>query len=276
MKSVQAFVAGMLVGVLLTYGGGIALRHLARYGVTEQGHMLAPAGILSALKDMHRELDDLTHPPKPPSSFFALRRPIVRSLRMTKSDVVLTLPVQVSMNATVTASPVIAGNTEQSQHNQTVQTAPEAFEVAKSVSASQAAIIPQAVGPKSFRAAAVPPKAAKQASPVRTPEQQYASALKSYEARRYEQAREQFAVFMDTFGDHKLLPNALYWTGEISNKQLREDIKMLHKQQHQGIHYTIHSIGHRSQRILISPYSTSFLDSECMLNKTVYGPQKCP
>jgi tol-pal system protein YbgF len=214
MKSVQAFVAGMLVGVLLTYGGGIALRHLARYGVTEQGHMLAPAGILSALKDMHRELDDLTHPPKPPSSFFALRRPIVRSLRMTKSDVVLTLPVQVSMNATVTASPVIAGNTEQSQHNQTVQTAPEAFEVAKSVSASQAAIIPQAVGPKSFRAAAVPPKAAKQASPVRTPEQQYASALKSYEARRYEQAREQFAVFMDTFGDHKLLPNALYWTGE--------------------------------------------------------------
>lgn len=211
MKSVQAFVAGMLVGVLLTYGGGIALRHLARYGGTEHGRMLPTAALLSALTAMHRELRDQIRPPKAPSSFFALRRPIVRSLRMTSSGVVLTLPVQVSLNATVTASPVSADDAEQAQHNQTVQAAPKA---SKSVPVGQEAITSEAAVPRPAGGAAVPPKAAKQAAPARTAEQQYASALKSYEARRYEQAREQFAVFMDTFGGHKLLPNALYWTGE--------------------------------------------------------------
>mgnify|MGYP001478840633 CR=1 FL=1 len=215
MKSVQAFVAGMLVGVLLTYGGGIALRHLARPGGTEHGRMLAPAGILSAFKAMHRELAVLISPPEQPSRFFVLRRPIVRSLRMTKSDIVLTQPAQVSLNATVSASPVSAGDAEQARHNQTVQAEPRAPEASISVPVGQEATTPEAAaGPRPARVAAVPPKAAKQASPARTPEQQYASALKSYEARHYEQAREQFAVFMDTFGGHKLLPNALYWTGE--------------------------------------------------------------
>ena len=214
MKSVRAFVAGMLVGVLLTYGGGIALRHLARPGGTEHGYMLAPAGISSALKAAYRDLADLIRPPKPPSRFFVLRRPIVRSLRMTKSDIVLIQPAQVSLNATVTASPVIADDAELGQHNQTVQAAPITPEASKSVPVSQEATTPKAAGPRPARVAAASPKAAKQAAPARTPEQQYASALKSYEARRYEQAREQFAVFMDIFGGHKLLPNALYWTGE--------------------------------------------------------------
>lgn len=176
--------------------------------------MLAPAGISSALKAAYRELADLIRPPKPASRFFALRRPIVRSLRMTKSDIVLIQPAQVSLNATVVASPVIADDAELEQHNQTVQAAPRAPEASKSVPVGQEAITPEAAGLRPARVAAVPPKAAKQAAPARTPEQQYAGALKSYEARRYEQAREQFAVFMDTFGGHKLLPNALYWTGE--------------------------------------------------------------
>lgn len=215
MKSVQAFVAGMLVGVLLTYGGGIALRHLARHGGTGHDHMLAPAGISSALKAAHRELADLIRPSKAPSRFFALRRPVVRSLRMTKSDVVLTQPAQVSLNATVTAFHVISGDAEiVSQLNQTIQTAPAAPEAVKSAPDGQGTITPAAAEPRPARVAAVPPKAAKQASPARTPEQQYAAALKSYEARHYEQAREQFAAFMDTFQGHKLLPNALYWTGE--------------------------------------------------------------
>ena len=217
MKSVQAFVAGMLVGVLLTYGGGIALRHLARHGGIGHDRMLAPAGILSALKAMHREFADLVRPPEEPPRSFALRRPVARSLRMTKSDVVLTPPAQVSLNATVTASPVVAGDAERivSQQNQTIQTAPAASKALKSAPDGQGAITPEAAGPRLATVEAVPPKAAKQASPARTPEQQYAAALKSYEARHYEQARKQFAAFMDTFQGHKLLPNALYWTGEI-------------------------------------------------------------
>lgn len=214
MKSVRAFVAGMLAGVLLTYGGGIALRHLARPGGTEHGHMLAPAGISSALKAAHREIADLIRSPKPPSRFFALRRPIVRSLRVAASAVVMTPPAQVSLNATLATSPVIADDAEQAQHNQTVRIAPSGPEASKSVPVDQETIASEVDGSGPARVAAAQPKAAKPPAPARTPEQQYAAALKSYEAQHYEQARKQFAAFMDTFQGHKLLPNALYWTGE--------------------------------------------------------------
>jgi tol-pal system protein YbgF len=66
----------------------------------------------------------------------------------------------------------------------------------------------------------------KKAAAEISPEQEYGRALKSYQNGRHALAREQFAAFMRDFPRHKLLPNALYWTGETWYAEARYDRAM--------------------------------------------------
>ncbi|MDY0228139.1 MAG: tol-pal system protein YbgF, partial [Desulfomicrobium apsheronum] len=66
----------------------------------------------------------------------------------------------------------------------------------------------------------------KKTAPGTAPDEDYARALKSYQDGRHAPAREQFAAFMRKFPRHRLIPNALYWTGETWYAQGRYDRAM--------------------------------------------------
>jgi len=59
-----------------------------------------------------------------------------------------------------------------------------------------------------------------------SPGDDYALALKSYQDGRHALARELFAAFIQDYPRHKLLPNALYWTGETWYAQARYESAM--------------------------------------------------
>jgi tol-pal system protein YbgF len=84
---------------------------------------------------------------------------------------------------------------------------------------SPTATSPESVRPSRSKAASKPP-AGKGAVPA-SADQEYARALKSYEAGRFDLAREEFARFMAAHPGHSLVPNAIYWTGETWYSQGR-------------------------------------------------------
>ena len=248
MRSTLVFVTGMLVGVLLSWASGPASMYLAR-GWPALRLVEAPDGIVAGSKSLRTDSFPVQRP-----SASALRRPVTRSVRMAKSNVILVREAAVSSNATSAhlsvkspvepAAPAVAANATRGPDSkpiaaplpESVQAAPAgqktsvpAPDISKSapdiskpkpvVSSADSAVKAKA---STASAGALKKKIAAQT----TPEQDYARALKSYQNGRHALAREQFAAFMQDFPRHKLLPNALYWTGEAWYAEARYDRAM--------------------------------------------------
>lgn len=185
MKTVLAFMVGVLVGGLIASGGWLMARHGIQAGAS-------PEALLSALRAVRSDMASMGLS-RPAAPRLAVRRPVTGVLRMTVSTVVLAqfLP----------PSPL------------PVEQIPALNE------ARPAAINSKSVRPPQPEAVSKP-TAGKGASPVPA-DQQYARALKSYEAGRFDLAREEFARFMSVHPGHSLVPNAIYWTGETWYSQGR-------------------------------------------------------
>lgn len=226
MKSALAFVAGMLVGVLLTFGGGTLFRHPGHHGEMETASGRLPAEILSGLKAMRGDLEAMIRALEEPGpSPQALRRPVTRSMRMSRTEVVLTQPLPVSGGVSVPGPPAPGGEATEGRgaDNQTMPEVPAKTAGAKADAPAQPLADSETAAPGPGPSATATRAAAKKSLPAATPEHSYARALKDYEAGRYELAREGFAAFMRAFPRHKLLPNAFYWTGETWYAQGRYD-----------------------------------------------------
>ena len=199
-----------------------------------------PAGIVSGLKSLQGGLASSVSPSAP----FVLRRPVTRNLRMARSEVTLVRASAVPSNATGArfsaihqvdpVTPAIANASTGSESNPSTASGPGAIHFAKAVheaSASRAdnfqsgpdASEPDVAGsdassPGTFVPVQVSAATAggqkKKAVAEGSPGDDYALALKSYQDGRHALARELFAAFIQDYPRHKLLPNALYWTGE--------------------------------------------------------------
>ena len=256
MRSTLAFVIGMLVGILLSWASGPVLMHFARDWPGPR-LMDMPASIVAGLKT----LQDGRAPVGRPSAF-VLRGPVTRKLRMARSDVILGREPAIPSNATVARFSVVphthpASSTDvvnasaDSDSNSSAASGPGSVHVAKSAhesSASRPDIFqtgPGASGPEVSARDVSPAKVAdpgasapgqasgvspgalkKKAAPETSPDEDYARALKNYQDGRHASARELFAVFMRKFPRHRLIPNALYWTGETWYAQGRYDRAM--------------------------------------------------
>jgi tol-pal system protein YbgF len=249
MRSTLAFVIGMLVGILLSWASGPALMHFARDWPGPR-LMDVPASIVAGLKT----LQDWRAPVGRPFAS-VLRRPVTRKLRMARSGVILGGEVAIPPNATVARFSVVphahpASSTDvfnasaDSDSNSSAASGP--VHVARGAHESSASgpdifqtgpEIPAAdVSPAkvSDQDASAPGQAAgvssaalkKKAAPETSPDEDYARALKSYQNGRHAPARELFAAFMRKFPSHRLIPNALYWTGETWYAQGRYDRAM--------------------------------------------------
>lgn len=251
MRSTLAFVTGMLVGVLLSWASGPALMHIAP-GWPGLPLKDIPAGIVSGLKSM-------SHAPASidgPSAAFVLRRPVTRNLRMARSEVILVRASAVPSNATGArfsaihhvdpATPAIANASTGSESNPSAASGPGAVHFAKTEHESSASradnlqsgpdapgpdlAVPDASSPEAFVPAQAPAATAvgqkKKTVPEGSPGDDYARALKSYQDGRHALARELFAAFMQDYPRHKLLPNALYWTGETWYAEARYERAM--------------------------------------------------
>jgi len=211
MKSVLAFVAGMLVGVLITFGGGLLLppAHSVRIGAErEVFRFLAEA---EGLQGRIVAVFNAT-----PPSAFSVRRHVVYSLRMMRTGVVLAHHI---LPDSVNAAPAVL---------------PADLSPVNTPPAPVASVAPFAAVPPVAEATSPEPKGGAQAAltgaasnpqapPVGDPDERYALALKAYEQGRHEEARALFAAFLHDFPGHRLSPNALYWTGETWYSQARYD-----------------------------------------------------
>jgi tol-pal system protein YbgF len=185
MKTMLAFMVGVLVGALFASGGWLMARHGIQPG--------RPAELLlSGLQAVRVDFAALGLPTVA-ASYPAVRRPVTGMVRMAASSVVLAQ-----------------------------SSAPSPMRVEQRPSLDKprpAAVDPDSI-PLSQPKAASKPAASKVVSPL-PPDKQYASALKNYEAGRYPLARKEFAQFVAAHPDHGLVPNALYWTGETWYSQGR-------------------------------------------------------
>lgn len=210
MKSVLAFGAGVLVGVLLTFAAGMYV-HPGQPGRAAAEKALA--GLFAVMRAvparMSAALDAVTAP-KP----VVLRRPVARVLRMTRTGVVL-LHTILPDETKAAARPI------PDERRQTASLpAPEAVPAAGPETPRGPEPAQSPATPTSRAEGGAPPKAAVKAGP----ESVYAQALKAYEAGRHEEARQRFAAFLKAFPGHALAPNALYWTGETWYDQGRYDL----------------------------------------------------
>jgi tol-pal system protein YbgF len=184
----------------------------------------------------------------------AMRRPVTRSVRMAKSNVILVREAAVSSNATgahssaktsaglgapaVAANATVASTAEppsaplpESGHaaDAGLKTAAPVPDIPKSESGISKArpVTSRPDGAVKAKAPAASADALKKKGAAEiSPDQDYARALKSYQNGRHALAREQFAAFMRDFPRHRLLPNALYWTGETWYAEARYDRAM--------------------------------------------------
>jgi tol-pal system protein YbgF len=211
MKSVLAFVAGMLVGVLITFGGGLLLppAHSVRIGAErEVFRFLAEA---DGLQGRIVAVFNAT-----PPSAFSVRRHVVYSLRMMRTGVVLAhhiLPDPVNAAPAVLPADLSPVNTSSAP---VASVAPEAAvpPAAEATGTAPASVV-------SAQAALTGAASNPQAPSVGDPDERYALALKAYEHGRHEEARARFEAFLHDFPGHRLNPNALYWIGETWYSQAR-------------------------------------------------------
>ena len=220
MKPAWIFVTGMLAGILLTSGAGMLFRHPSHSG----GAFSLPVGIPVGLQEFGRDAADLLralHEPAP----VVMRRPVTRNLRMVKSGVVLTrsLPSPTQQAHSSVSPPEVNADVPAAPIEPVATVAP-----AESGPSTGPATGPAAVAPPAGKAgtgavaktevaerAPSPAKAAaKRGAPAPGPDEAYALALRDYEDGRHVQARERFAAFIQAFPRHRLVANALYWTGE--------------------------------------------------------------
>ena len=222
MKSLLAFAAGMLVGVLATLGWGLATRvdHAAPAAMERDG-----AGLADAVRDAVGTLDTaLEAVLSPPPRDWSLRRPIQRRLRMARSDVVLRhrllpdVPAGVADSDRTTTPPVQVAAPPPPEAEPVQVAAPPPSEAEPVQSGTRTAVPPD---PRDAAPGAVQP--IPEPVPPEAPERLYARALYSYENKRHDEARRLFARFLEAFPGHSLVPNALYWTGETWYDQARYD-----------------------------------------------------
>jgi len=207
MKSVLAFAAGMFVGALLVLGTGnwFRLPHLP--GVDGSVRIERPFGEWGLPGAVRDGVASLVFDRSRSGPSRVWRWPVSQCVRMARSGVVL---VQSAPPAPPLERVIAAG--------------------AETLTAALSATPPEDSGPaetsgnmtSGLPAVAVLPSAEPEAAPA-DPSQSYAAALSSYEAGRFETSREQFAAFLQRFPRHRLVPNALYWTGETWYDQARYD-----------------------------------------------------
>jgi tol-pal system protein YbgF len=224
MKPAWIFVTGMLAGILLTSGAGILFRDPGHSGGSVPS--LLPAGLPAGLLELGRDAADLLRGMREPAPA-VLRRPVTGSLRMVKSGVVLTQSLPSPTQQANSSAPAQQGSAD-------VPVAPVAPAApTESVpSAGPAAVAPPA-GPAGTPVVAKAGVAERTPSPAKAkakrgpsaqgPDEAYARALRDYEGGRHAQGRERFAAFIQAFPQHRLVPNALYWTGETWYAQGRYD-----------------------------------------------------
>lgn len=221
MRSGLIFFAGICVGVLLVLGGMYLGQGLQFHQV------IAPTSIfsqqeLAELRALHAHLSVLLKAADQP--VYSIRRPIVRSVRLARTNLVVALPEPASARLKLTQvnqpSPdllalkikpgTFAPQAPKAEHPKQTITAP--------VLATKALPVPMATPPKNKTTSVRPVQAkTKKTTVVKqsfSPDQLYAQALKDYQQGRHLQSREQFTRFFREFPKHKLVPNALYWTGE--------------------------------------------------------------
>jgi tol-pal system protein YbgF len=209
MKSLLAFAAGMRVGILATLGWSLA-PHVDLATPVDMRRDVAglAAAVRNAAGVLAAKLDP-AHPESPRE--WALRRPVLRNLRMARSGVVLLHrilpepPAHVAGSASSPPPPAAA--------------APPSLSTAAGVAPDARPEVPQ------DSQATAPGKMQTSSGilPAETAGRVYARALHAYEDKRHEEARQLFAAFLDDFPGHALTPNALYWTGETWYDQARYD-----------------------------------------------------
>lgn len=213
MRSTLAFVAGILVGFLLAWAGGPA--------VTQRvGEWSALPGT-EIFRRMSAGLDSpqggLTVGGKPTaqlSPVVLLRRPVTRTLRMTASGPVIALQDP--------GLPVSAAGLDGSAVPDSVPDSVPPVPQPGPAGADAQVTALGAPDPEPAAKASADRKA-KAVAPAGTAAQVYARALENYRQGRFAPAREEFALFLESFPGHHLAPNALYWSGETWYAQARYD-----------------------------------------------------
>lgn len=209
MKSVLAFVAGMLVGVLITFGGGLLLppAHSVRIGAErEVFRFLAEA---EGLQGKVVAVFNAT-----PPSAFSVRRHVVFSLRMMRTGVVLAHHI---LPDPVNSAPAVLPADHSPVNTPPAPVASVAPEAAVPPAAEAKSPEPEGGGQAALTGAGSNP----QTPSLGDPDARYALALKAYELGRHEDARARFEAFLHDFPGHRLNPNALYWIGETWYSQAR-------------------------------------------------------
>ncbi|WP_043810246.1 tol-pal system protein YbgF [Desulfomicrobium baculatum] len=262
MRSTLVFVTGMLVGVLLSWASGPASMYLAR-GWPALRLVETPARMVPSLTSVQ---DDNVAMGRPSASVLRrpvtrsvrmatsnviLVREAAVSSNATGAHASAQIPAGlgapvVAANATIgSAAEPSAAPLPESVHaaKAGLKTAAPVPDISKSKSGSSKSVPdisksesgsykarPVTSRPDSAVTAKAPAASAdalkKKAAAEISPEQEYARALKSYQNGRHALAREQFAAFMRNFPRHRLLPNALYWTGETWYAEARYDRAM--------------------------------------------------
>jgi tol-pal system protein YbgF len=200
MKSMLAFAAGVLVGVLVTLGVNRFLHSAQTFSGTG-----ALSVVVSVAEDVtgriSSRLDSLLEPA--PSIF---RYRVSRRLRMARTGVVLSHHILRDDPAPATAVPPVAGErTLRSAEPDLPSAMAEGPEEVRDTGRTEAwSVVPQA--------------------PEAGARQRYSLALEAHMAGRQEEARRLFSSFLLDFPSHDLAPNALYWSGETWYSQARYDL----------------------------------------------------
>ncbi|SFL77092.1 tol-pal system protein YbgF [Desulfomicrobium norvegicum] len=261
MRSTLAFVIGMLVGILLSWASGPVLMHFAR---DWPGFNLAdmPASIVAGLKTMQDGRAPVGRPSASvlrvpvtrklrmarsgvilgrevaiPSNATVARFSVVPHAYPASSTVAINASADSDSNSSAASGPgpvhVARGAHESSVSGPDIfQPGPGASGLGASGPEVPAAdVSPAKVSDPGASAPGQAPGVSpsvlkKKTAPETSPDEDYARALKSYQNGRHAPARELFAAFMRKFPSHRLIPNALYWTGETWYAQGRYDRAM--------------------------------------------------
>jgi tol-pal system protein YbgF len=228
MRSTLAFAAGIIVGFLLAWASGPAItQRVSDWSALLRTEVTGPMRI--GLEFLQGKLSPVIEPSEKLPSAAILRRPVTRSVRMTRSNLILALPSFIATNATAPATAVPeaaqthADNAPIAPPSLTGSVKAEALAENASDALPGPASLAEPVSVSASPASSGAKKGSKNKVHAVTPEGDYARALKSYQSGRHALAREQFAAFLQAFPGHSLVPNALYWSGETWYAQAHYD-----------------------------------------------------
>jgi tol-pal system protein YbgF len=222
MRIALAFMAGIIVGILLALASGsLVMQRVSDWSALLRTELSAR---MSSLDLQQGGSSAIIRPPDKPSPPSRLRWPVTRMVRMAKSNLVLSQPPSEAPHVSGTTTYVAAalevlpsgpGNASDvslSVLSTSVKTESLTKKTIELVASENSSATPVAVsGPRERTSPVKTPEIKARAM---TPKDEYAQALKNYQSGLYSLAREQFAAFMKAFPGHSLVPNALYWSGE--------------------------------------------------------------